>query len=175
MKRYIIVGKAASGKDWLRSEMVKKGYMPMRQHTTREKRESEKGDEYHFVSPRRYEELAAAGCFISSNFYRIGWYGITYGELKDSDVAILSPANVRDLIEKHPEIRNESTIVFLDMPADLRRKRLSVRYSGKPGDDNEKRMAADEEDFKDFTDWDIRFSDVEAINNFVNNLSPLVR
>ena len=172
MSKYIIVGPGASGKDWLLKKMVELGYSPMRQYTTREKRENETGDEYHFVSDDEFKYMDDRAKFISVNFYRIGWYGVSYDELVNSDVAILSPANVKDIFNLYPELRDRFTIIYLDIPVFIRRKRLNSRYQSKIGDDNEVRLANDERDFKDFTLWDIRFEDVKSIDDFINNLSP---
>ena len=97
MSKYIIVGPGASGKDFLLKKMVELGFKPMKQYTTRDKRENETGDEYHFVSESEFKDMDDRGQFISVNFYRIGWYGVSYDELVNSDVAILSPANVNDV------------------------------------------------------------------------------
>ena len=172
MSKYIIVGPGASGKDWLLKKMVELGYSPMRQYTTREKRENETGDEYHFVSDDEFKYMDDRAKFISVNFYRIGWYGVSYDELVNSDVAILSPANVKDIFTLYPELRDRFTIIYLDIPVSIRRERLNLRYQSKIGDDNEVRLANDERDFKDFTLWDIRFEDVKSIDDFINNLSP---
>ena len=172
MNRYIISGKAASGKDWLQREMIKKGYAPMRQYTTREKRDYET-DEYHFVDIDTYKSLEPG--FVSSNFYRIGWYGISYDELMNSDVAILSPANVRDIFEKHPDIRDKFTVIYLDIPVSVRRERLSKRYGNKVGDDNEIRIENDERDFMNFNSWDIKLGSKEEVDEYINNLPPKLK
>ena len=172
MSKYIIVGPGASGKDWFLKKLVEIGYKPMKQYTTREKRENETGDEYHFVSEEEFKDMDDRAKFISVNFYRIGWYGVSYDELINSDVAILSPANVKDIFNLYPELRDRFTIIYLDIPVSIRRERLNARYKNKVGDDNEVRLANDERDFKDFTLWDIRFEDVKSIDNFINNLSP---
>lgn len=170
MSKYIIVGPGASGKDWLLKKMVEIGYQPMKQYTTREKRENETGDEYHFVSETVFKDMDDRGQFISVNFYRIGWYGVSYDELVNSSVAILSPANVKDVFTLFPELRDRFTIIYLDIPVEIRRERLAKRYTNKIGDDNEKRIAADTEDFKDFNTWDLRFEDVKSIDEFINKL-----
>lgn len=169
--KYIIVGPGASGKDWLQKKMVELGYKPMRQYTTREKRENETGDEYHFITDEEFKKMDEERKFASVNFYRIGWYGVSYDELRESDVAILSPANVRDVFREYPGLRGRYTILYLDMPVELRRERLATRYTNKVGDDNEKRLAADERDFAGYAIWDLRFKDVKSIDDFINNLS----
>ena len=173
--KYIIVGPGASGKDWLLKKMVELGYKPMKQYTTREKRENETGDEYHFVSETVFKQMEEKNMFASVNFYHIGWYGVSYDELAASDVAILSPANVSDVFRMYPGLRDRYTIIYLDMPVDLRRQRLASRYTNKVGDDNERRIAADERDFAKYATWDLRFRDEKSVNDFINNLSLLPR
>lgn len=169
--KYIIVGPGASGKDWLLNRMMSLGFRPMRQYTTREKRENETGNEYHFVDEETFKKMESENKFASVNFYHIGWYGVSYDELRKSDVAILSPANVRDVFRMYPGLRDRYTIIYLDMPIELRRKRLAARYVNKVGDDNERRLAADEHDFAGYDIWDLRFEDVKSVNDFINNLS----
>ena len=173
--KYIIVGPGASGKDWLLKKMVELGYRPMKQYTTREKRENETGDEYHFVDDETFKKMEKENKFASVNFYHIGWYGVSYDELKKSDVAILSPANVSDVFRVYPGLRDRFTIIYLDMPVELRRERLARRYVNKVGDDNERRLAADERDFARYATWDLRFEDVKSVNDFINNLSLQLR
>ena len=46
MKRKIIlIGKAASGKDFFQKQLVSNGWIPLRQYTTRPKRPTEVGNE----------------------------------------------------------------------------------------------------------------------------------
>lgn len=170
-KYYIIAGKAASGKDFLQKKMKDLGYRAMKQYTTRPVRDSERGDEYYFKTISEYKKLE--GSFFSSNFYAIGWYGISIYELIGSDVAILSPANIKDLFEKYPHIRKFFDVVYIDTPIEVRRERLAKRYSSKVDDDNERRIKTDEIDFQDFNDWDIKLCSEDDINNFVNKLSPI--
>lgn len=175
MSKYIIVGPGASGKDWLLKKMVEIGYQPMKQYTTREKRENETGDEYHFVSETVFKDMDDRGQFISVNFYRIGWYGVSLDELLNSDVAILSPANVKDVFTLYPELRDRFTIIYLDIPEDVRRERLAKRYTGKVGDDNEVRLKNDAKDFKEFSIWDLRLESEKMVTDYINNLSQNLR
>lgn len=172
MNKYIIVGPGASGKDWLINKMVGLGLKPMKQYTTREKRENETGDEYHFISEQEFKDMDDRAKFISVNFYRIGWYGVSYDELINSDVAILSPANVKDVFTAFPELRDKFTIIYLDIPEEVRRERLAKRYTNKVGDDNEIRLKNDAKDFKDFSIWDLRLDSEKSVNEYINNLSP---
>ena len=174
MSKYIIVGPGASGKDYLQKKMIDLGYHPMKQYTTREIRENETGNEYHFVSKEEFDYMDDRAKFISVNFYRIGWYGVSYDELVNSDVAILSPANVKDIFTLFPELRDRFTIIYLDIPEDVRRKRLANRYTNKVGDDNEVRLKNDARDFKDFSIWDLRLESENQVDEYINNLSPKV-
>lgn len=173
MSKYIIVGPGASGKDWMLQKMVERGYKAMKQYTTREKRENETGEEYHFVSEQEFNDMDDRAKFVSVNFYHIGWYGISYDELMNSDVSILSPANIKDIFAVHPDSRDLFTIIYLDMPEEVRRERLSKRYVSKVGDDNERRLEADAKDFKDFCIYDLRFNSEKMVDDYINNL-PLV-
>ena len=171
MSKYIIVGPGASGKDWMLQKMVSMGLKPMKQYTTRAIRENETGDEYHFVSEDVFKDMDDHAKFISANFYRIGWYGVSYDELINSDVAILSPANVVDIFTTFPELRKDFTIIYLDIPEEVRRERLAKRYTNKVGDDNEIRLKNDARDFKDFSIWDLRLDSENSVNEYINNLS----
>ena len=171
MSKYIIVGPGASGKDWMLQKMKELGYHPMKQYTTRDIRENETGDEYHFVSEEEFMAMDDRAQFISVNFYRIGWYGVSYDELKNSDVAILSPANVVDIFTTFPELRKDFTIIYLAIPEEVRRERLASRYTNKVGDDNEIRLKNDAKDFKDFSIWDLKLESEKMVVDYINNLS----
>ena len=115
------------------------------------------------------------GSFISVNFYRIGWYGVSYDELINSDAAILSPANVRDVFEQFPELRDRFTIIYLDIPEEVRRQRLNSRYTNKVGDDNEVRLKNDAKDFKNFSIWNLRLESEKMVDEYINNLPPKMK
>ena len=165
------MGKGASGKDWMLKKMVEKGCVPMKQYTTRPVRDTETGDEYHFVSEYEYKKMERRGDFISSNFYAIGWYGVSFYEFINSDVAIFSPANVKDLYDKFRDKWADSTIIYLDLPDDVRKERLEHRYLSRADDSLERRMKADEKDFKDFRLFNVRLTSVEEIEKFINNFT----
>jgi hypothetical protein len=54
------------------------------------------------------------------------------------------------------EDRLTSFIIFFDIPIDIRRERLINRNM--PGDSTERRIEADEADFIDFNDFDIKIT-----------------
>ena len=159
--KIIIIGKAASGKDFLQKQLVLKGWKPLRQYTTRPKRPTEVGDEYHFVSEEEFDSIRHK--LMSVQIFN-GWkYGFDIDEALESDVMIFSPANFSDIVlgmekdAKCLEIIIDSNIVYIDIDENTRRERLSKRYIGGSEDDSlERRLKADTKDFEffDSIDWD---------------------
>lgn len=159
-EKIIIIGKAASGKDFLQKKLVSNGWIPLRQYTTRPKRPNEVGDEYHFVTEEEFDSISHKLQSVQSFN---GWkYGFDMDEVVMSDVMIFSPANFFD-INVSSDIRCKnlldcSNVVYLDIDEDVRRERLSNRYIGGNEDDSiERRLREDKKDFKflDILDWDI--------------------
>lgn len=156
--KIIIIGKAASGKDYLQKQLISNGWVPLRQYTTRPKRPNEIGDEYHFVSEEEFDSIVYK--LISVQTFK-GWkYGYDIDEALASDVMIFSPANYFEMkLSSNIKSRNLllcSTIVYLDIDENTRRERLSKRYIGGNEDDSlERRLKADAKDFEFFDglDW----------------------
>ena len=179
--RIIILGKAASGKDFFQKQLVFNGWTPLKQYTTRPKRPNESGDEYHFVSEknfkRKIKKLNSVQCFNE-------WmYGFDIEEMLSSDVMIFSPANFFSLINSSDiRIKNlllTSMIIYLDIDEETRRKRLSERYVGGTEDDSlERRIQADAKDFEyfDSIDWNenpdgiIRLCTETEVDDFLEKL-----
>ena len=158
-EKIIILGKAASGKDYLQKRLVSNGWKPLRQYTTRPRRPTENGEEYHFVSEEEFDSIRHK--LMSVQTFN-GWkYGFDINEAIESDVMIFSPANFFDMImssdDKSCELSLSSKFVYLDIDEETRRQRISVRYKGGNEDDSlERRLRADKEDFKtlDRIGWD---------------------
>ena len=179
--RFIVLGKAASGKDFLQKCLIDEGYIPLRQYTTRPRRPNEVGDEYHFVNEREFDYISDSLKSVQ-NF--IGWwYGYDINEALQSDVMIFSPANFLDLTQssdsKSKRLLQSSTIVYLDIDEETRRERLSVRYIGGTEDDSlERRLQADKQDFVyfDSIDWSenpygyVRLCSKEDVDDFLKKL-----
>jgi guanylate kinase len=179
-KKIIIIGKAASGKDFLQKQLVLNGWIPLRQYTTRPIRPAEDGSEYHFVSEEEFDS-------ISKNLMSVqsfnGWkYGFDINEALNSDVMIFSPANFFSINFSSDircrELYKNSIIVYLDIDEDTRRERLSKRYIGGKEDDSlERRLQADKKDFEYFDniDWDkneqcfIRLCNEVEVDEFLKN------
>ena len=179
--RIIIIGKAASGKDYLQKQLVANGWIPLRQYTTRPKRPNETGDEYHFVSEEEFDSIRHKLMSVQSF---AGWYyGYDIDEALASDVMIFSPANYFEMqLSSRFKSRNLSlcsTIVYLDIDEETRRERLSVRYKGGNEDDPlERRLKADTNDFEYFDSYDwtanpdgyVRLRDNVEVDDFLKKL-----
>lgn len=149
--KIIIVGKGGSGKDFLRKKFESRGFKYCVSYTSRPQRSSEKdGVDYKFVDDN----------FFNNNvhkFYEIanfnGWkYGRTIEDFEKSSLLIMTPGGIRNI---KPEHRKKCVIIFLDVDKKILEERLSDR---KDADDAQRRLAADDLDFKDFLDFDIRIT-----------------
>lgn len=171
MAKYIIVGKAASGKDYAQNILIKKGFKPLLQYTSRPMRPNEKGKEYHFTSVEKIEKMINQGKFLSIKNFNSWYYGFTIDEFNKCDVAILSPGNIADLQNLNPNLLKFTTIIYLDIPERIRKERLKTRYDGGKQDDSvNRRLKADKEDFRYFDLFDIRFTSNEEANDFIDKI-----
>jgi guanylate kinase len=153
-KRIILVGKAASGKDFLRKKLESSGFKYAVSYTTRPPREGEvEGKDYFFLNSEQ-----AVGMIAGNEFFEYvkfnGWlYGTTNKQWQEDDVFIMTPAGISHIGR---EDRKQCLIMFVDISIDARRSRLNSRDM--PGDSMTRRILADESDFKDFTNYDIRIT-----------------
>jgi guanylate kinase len=145
--KIIIVGPGGSGKDFLRKKMVNKGFEYGVSFTSRPPREGEEeGIDYYYRNEdffKSNEEI-----FLELQEFN-GWrYGISKGEFSIKNLFILSPAGIKSLPKS---FRDEAFVIYLNPPADIRKKRLAERNDA---DDVERRFLADERDFFKFSDYD---------------------
>ena len=62
--KLILVGKAAAGKDFLKTRLSNKGFVSGVSHTTRPPRENEVNhQDYHFVDKQEFEDMISCGEF----------------------------------------------------------------------------------------------------------------
>ncbi len=154
-KRIIIVGKGGSGKDHLRKSLSELGYKYCISHTSRPPRqEEENGLDYFFVN---IEEVSDPE-YLEKNFYEWvtfnGWfYGTSISEFERSNLLIMTPSGVKKL---RTQDRENSHIIYLDIPEEIRRERLLLR---RDADDVERRLQADHKDFSNFSDYDEQIFD----------------
>ncbi len=147
--KIILVGRGGSGKDFMRKKLEQRGFKYCVSYTSRPKRETEKeGRDYYFRDDT----------FFNNNvhkFYEIddfnGWkYGRTIEDFEKSSLLIMTPRGVASI---KPEHRKKCFIIFIDPDREILRKRLAERNDA---DSAERRLEADDRDFMDLKDYDIR-------------------
>lgn len=154
-KKIILVGKSASGKDFLSSYLEVKGFIKSVSYTTRPKRYNETNNkEYYFVDNVRFEQLIKEDFFFEYESFN-GWY---YGSAKEDFDKCNLFIKTRSGLSKLPKkVRSQCIVIYLDIDSNIRRERLMKRNSN--ADSIERRMMADENDFLNFTDYDVRLTD----------------
>lgn len=153
-KRIILVGKAASGKDYLRRKFQKRGFKYGISYTTRPPREGEvDGVDYFFLSEKIASEMIANEEFYEYVYFN-GWlYGTTKKQFHSDNLFIMTPKGISHI---KPEDRQDSFIIYCDIEMSIRNTRLHNRQM--PGDTVERRIVADEIDFSEFNDYDLRIT-----------------
>jgi len=153
--RTVLCGKAASGKDYMRKILEKRGYSYGISYTTRPKRVNENEKDYYFLSKVVFEKLIENEFFYEYVEFNGWYYGTSNEQWYDGDDIFVMTRTGVDKISN--EDRETSFIIYFDIPESVRRERLAQRnYST---EEIEKRILADEEDFRDFKDYDIKITD----------------
>ena len=152
--KLILVGKAASGKDYLKHKLKSKKFKIGVSHTTRPPRENEKdGVDYNFVSEYEFIEMIGQDKFVEYQKFNGWFYGITKEEFERCDIMILN-AEAVDLLSE--EYRSRCFVNYIDISIDVRRSRIMERND--PDDDFERRIQADEDQFRNFSNFDCRIT-----------------
>lgn len=150
--KLILVGKAAAGKDFLKNRLAKKGFVSGVSHTTRPPRENEVNHkDYHFVDKQEFEDMISCGDFVEYMEFNGWYYGQTKKDFDLADVMIMSKDGL-DVLPK--EYRDQCIVIYLDPPRITRVERLT--YRNDPNDSIIRRMDTDDEQFKNFRDYDLR-------------------
>lgn len=146
--KIIIVGPGGSGKDFLRKKMENKGFSYGVSFTSRPSREGEaEGIDYYYRDLDFF--YTNSDMFLSIKEFN-GWkYALSKEEFHTKNLFIFTPAGLKDLSE---DLRNTSFVIYLNPPAEIRKKRLAERNDA---DDVERRFLADERDFFEFSNYDI--------------------
>lgn len=157
-EKLLICGHSGSGKDFLLRQLKEKGLKASTKVTTRPKRKNEvEGVNYYFKTLNQFESL---DLLVSQDFFNdkgeLWKYGILKEDFNNSQAFILTPGEVRQLT---PEVRKNCFVVFLDIDRSIRESRISNRQDH--NDSIKRRLDADEIDFKNFTDYDLKITDPE--------------
>lgn len=155
--KLILVGKAASGKDHLKQKLQKKGFKIGVSHTTRPPRPNEQDAiDYHFISESEFKEMIDQGKFIEYMEFNDWHYGQTEEDFNGADIMIMSKDGLDMLPEQY---RSQCAVVYLDIDRMTRIERLN--YRNDVNDSIMRRMNTDDEQFKDFRDFDIRITNAD--------------
>jgi guanylate kinase len=150
--KLILVGKAAAGKDHLKTRLSKGGFVSGVSHTTRPPRETEvDGKDYHFVTENQFKEMIVGAEFIEYMEFNGWYYGQTETDFNNADIMIMSKDGLDMLPKKY---REQCMVIYLDPPRLTRVERLE--YRNDMNDSIMRRMNTDDEQFKNFRDYDLR-------------------
>ena len=165
-EKLIILGHSGSGKDYLMRKLVEKGLKGCLKITTRPMRINEVQDvTYNFVDFEIFNKNLNQNNLICHQQFKvtpldkdpeIWYYGITKQEFEKSQVVILTPG---ELSQIDPEIRKTCFVVYLDIDREIRESRLIVREDN--NDSIKRRLDADEKDFLNFNNFDLKITDPE--------------
>lgn len=161
-----LMGKTASGKTFVREELVKKhNYKRIITYTTRPMRKNEKQDiTYHFISTDEFLEKINSGFFAEWKDYvtadGLFYYGTALEDCENADdnsVIILTPDGIRDLKRKGINV----VTIYLYSNLSTISRRLAFR--GDKESEIDRRIKADLQDFHN--------ADILADRIVYNNLS----
>jgi len=153
IKRIILVGKSAAGKDYARKQLEDIGLIYGVSYTTRPAREGEvDGVDYNFLSLAKFEEMIDSDEWYEYVQFNGWYYGTSNKQFYEGcQVFIMTPHGISLIKEKD---RSSCMIAYLDIPFKIRKGRLIERKDN--SDKISRRLAADEVDFMDFIDWDVK-------------------
>lgn len=169
-EKILILGKSGSGKDHLLRGLIKLGLRYSPKITTRPKRELETdGVEYKFTDNPTFEKMLEENQILVHQKFIIGgetwYYGISRESFSENQTFILTPHEFSQLEES--DLKN-TFVVYLDIESEIRRKRIQKREDR--SDSIDRRMEADEIDFREFKKYDLKITDPEFEAEWVYDL-----
>lgn len=117
----VLVGGGASGKDFLRKQLVSIGFSSIVSTTTRPKRQGEiDGEHYFFITHEEFEELIKKDSFIEYDKFDGNFYGINKAHMKTEfySVCILTPRGLKKILT------DDMIIIYLKISDHIRRERM---------------------------------------------------
>ena len=174
-EKIIIIGPSGSGKDFLMRKLIERGLKGCLKWTTRPQRKHEQqGVTYNFVSDSQFTESIKENKFLAYQTFNVTpenrepetwYYGITLEEFQRAQVFIMTPGEFKNLT---PEMRKGCFVVYLDIDRDIRESRLLGRQD--KNDSITRRLDADDIDFGNFKDYDLKITDPEFLSDDVYDL-----
>lgn len=163
-EKIIILGGSGSGKDYLMRKLIQKGLRGCVKMTTRPARKYEvQGVSYNFVNNQQFTQLIKEDKFLSYQSFNVTpddrqpetwYYGLTHEEFNQSQVFVMTPSEFTSL---SPQNRKDCFVVYLDIDRNIRESRLIKRED--QNDSVRRRLDADEKDFLELKDYDLRIRD----------------
>lgn len=163
-EKIILLGKSGVGKDYLMRKLIQKGLRGCVKMTTRPARKHEvQGVSYNFVNEQQFAQSIKEDKFLTYQSFNVTpdnreaktwYYGLTHEEFNQSQVFIMTPAEFSTLSTRN---RKDCFVVYLDIDRSIRESRLIKRED--QNDSVRRRLDADEIDFIDFKDYDLRIRD----------------
>lgn len=174
-EKLIILGKSGSGKDFLMRKLIEKGLKPGLKMTTRPKRKFEThGITYDFITESTFLEKVNLNEFLCFQKFEVTpenrdpetwYYGLTKEEFNQSQVFIMTPGEFSNI---DLETRKGCFVVYLDIDRTVRESRLFRRKD--KNDSIKRRLDADELDFSNFSDYDLKVTDPDFTADDVYDL-----
>lgn len=153
-KRIILVGPACGGKSFMKDAFTKKGFINDISYTSRPPRETEiEGVDYHFIPTSKFEEMIRNYEFYEHVKFGGNYYGTSVKHWETSDIFILETDGVSKI---HPDDRPDCMIMYVNTALTTRLERMRERNW--PNQKIFDRLRVDEENFKNFADFDIEIS-----------------
>ena len=166
MKRIILVGKAASGKDHARKLLESYGAKYAVSYTTRPAREGEvNAKDYFFLDPAEFEHMINNDKMYEYVEFNGWYYGTTDKQMTECNAFIMTPLGLSHLT---PQDRKESFVVYFNIDETIRRERMEIRQGN--ADSVERRIIADEEDFSTYDNYDHIVSDPYYTDDIIISL-----
>ena len=148
-----LVGAGASGKDFLRSKFQDRGFVYGVSSTTRPPRNGEEnGVDYYFLTDEEFNEGIENELFVEWQEFNNWKYGLVKPEFERCDIMILN-AEAVDLLE--PEYRDRLFVIYTDIDRQVRLDRLNARGDF---DNPERRIAEDDKQFRNFSNFDCKIT-----------------
>lgn len=169
-EKLIIVGKSGAGKNFL-YDKLKVSLPGGVKCTTRPCRQKETPNiDYYFIDDNKYQSLLENHDFFIRQSFKLDGgievkYGLTFEEFNKKQLFIFTPG---EILKLDPKTRKECFVVYLDIPSDIRESRLSIRNDN--FDSVKRRLLADEDDFRNFNDYDLKLSDSDYDTSLILSL-----
>jgi guanylate kinase len=169
-EKIIILGPSGSGKDHLRKELINLGLKYSPKITTRPKRINEQdGIDYSYTNNQTFESLINEGKVKYSEKFIINqqdwWYGISEDNWNNNQIFIMTVGEFNQINE---EDRKSCFVVYLNIDKETRKSRLNERMDN--NDSIVRRINADEQDFSNFTGYDLSITDPEFEVSWIYDL-----